>query len=168
MTKIFISYARKDGSEIARLLASRLRGELNHEVFLDVENIVGGRWRSQIQQWIDESDLFILLVTPFSNKSDNVFEEVDRAEQQGKLIILVPVGDSELPVYLRSTWQAIRLNDNNLDAVLLQIERTTKDLNPMEKIPKKDNSFNIFGISPIQLIVILQFIVVRRKNWNTQ
>lgn len=122
MAKIFISYARKDAGEIADELADQLRAK-DHEVFLDVQSIrAGARWRSELSRRIKWSNLIVVLVTEGSNTSDYVYQEIREAEQHGKTIVPVKVGDAPLPVHLRGTWQAISLENDNLDAILLEIQ----------------------------------------------
>lgn len=122
MAKIFISYARKDAGEIADELADQLRAK-DHEVFLDVQSIrAGARWRSELSRRIKWSNLIIVLVTEGSNESDYVYQEIREAEQHGKTIVPVKVGDAPLPVHLRGTWHAITLQNDNLDAILLEIQ----------------------------------------------
>lgn len=122
MAKIFISYARKDAGEIADELADQLRAK-DHEVFLDVQSIrAGARWRSELSRRIKWSDLIVVLVTEGSNASDYVYQEIREAEQHGKTIVPVKIGDAPLPVHLRGTWQAISLENDNLDAILLEIQ----------------------------------------------
>ena len=128
MTRIFISYARADGSEIADELADRLRA-LDHEVFLDTHSLTGGtHWQPELSRRIKWAQLVVVLVTEASNNSDHVYQEVDQAARQGKVILPVQVDDAPLPVHLRGTWQAVKFQDDNYENVLLEIERTIRQL----------------------------------------
>jgi len=167
MAKIFISYARRDAGEIADELADQLRAK-DHEVFLDVQSIrAGARWRSELSRRIKRSDLIVVLVTEGSNASDYVYQEIREAEKHGKTIVPVKVGDAPLPVHLRGTWQAITPEDDNLDAILLEIQSAllhssgSRTISPM---------LGIMGFTIIIIIGILAFILLQSgdDNQNSQ
>ncbi len=158
MARIFISYARKDAAQIADELADQLRVR-EHEVFLDVQSIrAGARWRLELNKRIKWSDLIIVLVTPGSNESDFVYQEVSEAERRGKIIIPVQVGDTPLPVHLRGTWQAITFKTNNFDAILLEIQSA------LFHLPRSRTIFLLMmsaGIV-IAIIVVLGIVLLQR------
>lgn len=110
MTRIFISYARADGSEIANLLNGRL--SLKHDVFLDTVDIPGGaEWEKLIAREIRRSRLMIVVVTPAVHKSKYVYQEFEQADRKGKIIVPFQVNQTELPVFLQ------RFNAVSLDYV---------------------------------------------------
>lgn len=155
--RIFISYARVDGHDTAEKLAHRLRA-IGHEVFLDIHSIVGGsRWRNELDRRIASAEVVIILVTPGSNQSDHVYMEFKQAEARGRLILPVQIGDTPLPVHLRGTWQAVRLDGEDLDGVLLEIERITRTL-PRRRIgwlPVVGGLALVTGIAAIVIAVVL-------------
>lgn len=61
---VFISYARSDGEEFARVLRERLAGE-NVPLWRDREGMVGGRdWWLQITEALDRVEFMALVITP--------------------------------------------------------------------------------------------------------
>ena len=88
---VFISYSRRDQKitdEVFRELAAR-----GHQVWLDTASIPGGAdWRASIEKGIIDSDVFIMLLSPFVvERPDYAREELDCARHYDKPII---------PVYL--------------------------------------------------------------------
>lgn len=72
--KIFISYRREGGQDLARLIHDHL-GFRGYDVFLDTESLGGGTFNTKLLQRIRESSDFILILTPGAldrcvNKSD--------------------------------------------------------------------------------------------------
>jgi hypothetical protein len=162
MARIFISYARRDAAEIADELADQLRA-LEHEVFLDVQSIrAGSRWRSELSRRIKWSDLMVVLVTPGSNESDYVYQEVIEAEQGSKTIIPIRIGDTPLPVHLRGTWQAITFEDGNFHAILLEIQSAMLHSSK----PRVGLSMILAGIVAVVAIIVILAIVLLGGNGN--
>lgn len=162
MARIFISYARADGGDIANQLSHRLRAA-EHEVFMDVESIrAGTQWRRELERRVKWSDLIVVIVTPGSNQSDYVYEEVKQGETNKKRIFPIQVGDTPLPVHLRGTWQGIAVQDANLDTVLLEIERTLKEL-PIRR------SMNVYLLAALlALILVVAVLAAIVVNNDTQ
>jgi hypothetical protein len=155
MARIFISYSRTDGSEIADELADKLRA-LGHEIFLDVDGIRAGHlWKDELRQRVHWSKVLLVIVTPYSNNSDYVYEEVKQAEQGKKLIIPIQVNDTPLPVHLRGTWNAIKITDGNLYPALLEIERTLKT---SHKITKRQ----LLIVAGLLLLSTIAFLFARK------
>ncbi len=77
--KIFISYRREGGQEIARLIHDHLsyRG---YDVFLDTESLGGGTFNTVLLQRIQESSDFILILTP--GALDRCASEADWVRQE--------------------------------------------------------------------------------------
>jgi TIR domain len=84
---VFISYARKDGAE----LAHRLRGDLKREgfeVWLDTREIAGGTtWTKEIEEALDNADVVVALLTSGSYASEICRAEQLRALRHGKCVI---------------------------------------------------------------------------------
>jgi len=149
MARIFISYSRKDGSPVADELADRLRA-FDHEVFLDVQSIrAGTRWRFELRRRIAWADLMIVLVTPGSNESEYVRGEIAQAEKLNRPILPIQINNTPTPDHLRSEWQFIKLEGNNLDRVLLELERALRLLPPRSLLPGR------FLIALALLIVVI-------------
>src|SRR3954451_16520105 len=83
---VFISYARKDGTEIA----TRLLGDLKREgltVWLDKREIAGGTpWTKEIEEALDKAEGVVALLTPGSYPSEIWRAEQLRALRQGKCV----------------------------------------------------------------------------------
>ncbi len=149
MARIFLSYARDDGSIIANELANRLRSH-DYQVFFDVQSIrAGTQWRSELSKRIKWSDVMVVLVTPASNDSDYVYKEVKEAANKGKMLIPIQVEDTPLPVHLRGTWQATRFKDDNYGDVLLEIERALKE------IPHPSNRLSLYTLLAIAIVAVI-------------
>src|ERR1039457_6876206 len=101
---IFISYARKDGAE----LAARLHGDLTKrgfEVWVDTREIAGGdTWPIEIGSGIDQSQFFLALLTPGAYVSEICRAEQLRALRRDKCVIpILAQRGSEIPWHFRTT-----------------------------------------------------------------
>jgi hypothetical protein len=97
MGHIFISYCSED-----RPFALQLADDLDnfYSIWIDREGITGGaRWEEMIEQAIAACDLFLVVVTPYSNASNWVTRETIRAEQLKKYRVPVLL-EGELPLRL--------------------------------------------------------------------
>ena len=87
-TKVFISYSRLDGGDFARLLKKRLE-EKHYDVFLDTSSLsVGAKWKPRIESAIDDSDIFVLIITTRTMESNEVKDEYSLATSKRKLLML--------------------------------------------------------------------------------
>jgi hypothetical protein len=84
---VFISYARKDGAQLAERLLNNLQ-RVGFDVWRDTEEISGGAtWTGEIEEALDGAQVVLALLTSGSYKS-----EICRAEQlwalcHGKCVI---------------------------------------------------------------------------------
>ena len=101
MTKIFISYGRKDGRELAVRLRDDL-GAMGFSVWLDLEEIPGGAtWSVNIEEAIEHCDVTLALMTHASYSSQWCRAEQLRALRKGKRVIpLLLQEDAEIPLIL--------------------------------------------------------------------
>jgi hypothetical protein len=84
---VFISYARKDGTELAHRLLGDLTRE-GFEVWLDTREIAGGTtWTKEIEEALDKADVVVALLTSGSYASEICRAEQLRALRQGKCVI---------------------------------------------------------------------------------
>lgn len=102
-TRVFISYAHRDG----RSLADRLQKDLTsaaHDVWLDAARLHGGTgWSREIERELDGSDVVLALLTAGAFESEICRGEQLRALRHGKCVIPVRVAaDADWPVYLES------------------------------------------------------------------
>ncbi|MBZ0280696.1 MAG: TIR domain-containing protein [Anaerolineae bacterium] len=100
-TQIFISYARKDGRE----LALRLQADLQNaglSAWLDTNEIDGGAsWSSDIEQAIEDCDVTLTLLSRASFISEICRAEQLRALRKGKRVIpLLVQPDADRPLHL--------------------------------------------------------------------
>lgn len=86
--KFFILYSRDDGADLAKHLRESLT-KSGYEVFLDTASLsVGAKWRDRITAAIDSCDVFILIITENSTRSDEVKQEFTSAVDKRKILML--------------------------------------------------------------------------------
>jgi hypothetical protein len=88
LSRIFISYARRDGATFAADLHKKLV-ERRLSVWQDIASLEGGRdWWSQIEEAIRSKALehFVLVVTPAALDSAVMRQEIRLARQEGKTV----------------------------------------------------------------------------------
>jgi hypothetical protein len=100
-SRVFISYARKDGADLARRLRTDLAGN-GFSPWLDTREIAGGdSWTDDIERGIDGSDAVLALLTPGSYASRICRAEQLRALRKDKLVIpLLAKTSSDIPLHL--------------------------------------------------------------------
>jgi WD40 repeat protein len=92
MTKVFISYSRKDKSQAQKLTEALARSEL--ETWVDWEDIPPtADWMEQIHKGIESADAFLFLLSPDSIQSEVCGQEVDHAVLNGKRLIPIVAQD---------------------------------------------------------------------------
>jgi hypothetical protein len=100
LSKIFISYSRADKSIVDEFI-NQLEAA-GHPVWVDREGIRGGeQWRQEIVEAIEQNDVFLLVLTHNSIKSDHVRTEVDLAKESRKKIIPVAMQRVEIPTSMK-------------------------------------------------------------------
>lgn len=99
--RIFISYARKDGAELAQRLQSDLTQQ-GFDAWLDTKRIGGGRvWSMEIEGAIKSSGVMIALLSPGAYESEICRSEQLLALDQGNRVIpVLAVKGSDRPVYI--------------------------------------------------------------------
>lgn len=101
---VFVSYRRKGGSELARLLYKEL-SERGFRVFLDAETLGAGAWDRQLEDRIDECPDFVAVITDgyfdrCSDVEDVVRKEIARALASGKNVIPLLASAAPFPAAL--------------------------------------------------------------------
>jgi TIR domain len=108
--RVFLSYSRTD-----RALVDRFDDDLTQagiEIWRDVEALRGGEeWRTQIVEAIEQSDVFLLFVSPGSMGSDNVRRELTVAEEDGKRVVPVLVARTAIPDNFRYSLAGVQYTD---------------------------------------------------------
>jgi len=115
MASLFISYSRKD-IEIARKLTDSFKGQ-NLDFWIDWEGIPPTvDWWKEIEQGIEQADIFLFLISPDSAKSKVCSQEIEHAAKNGKRLIPIVIRDikaDESPPKLGAlNWIFIRENDD--------------------------------------------------------
>src|ERR1044071_6343572 len=98
--KTFLSYSRID-KDFALKLAKTLKSE-GFSIWLDQLDIPpGARWDAEVEKALEESEIFMIIITPASAKSENVLDEIGYAIDSGKRILPVLLETATLPLRLR-------------------------------------------------------------------
>jgi WD40 repeat protein len=105
-SRVFISYARSDGEEIARSLRTRLEEEHPEiTLWLDRAKMIGGvGWWKQITEALDRVEILIMVLTPGALHSDVAAKEWRYARQQGVRICPVAQDISGLDFTVLPRW----------------------------------------------------------------
>lgn len=106
---VFISYARKDGAELANRLLIDLQS-LGYDSWLDTKEILGGAtWTREIEEALDRSDVVLALLTIGSYVSEICRAEQLRALRRHKCVIPLRAqsGDDIIPIHLRQRTTVI-------------------------------------------------------------
>lgn len=94
---VFISYARRDGTPLARQLAEALR-HASLEVFWDQDSIpAGANWEKTLDDALEESTHIVVILTPYSVISEEVAAEWRPMLSKGKNILPVMYLPCEVP-----------------------------------------------------------------------
>jgi WD40 repeat protein len=101
--RVFISYARIDGAELAQRLQGDLRNK-GYDAWLDTQRIRGGStWSKEIETALDEADFVLALLTPGSYASEICRAEQLRSLRKGKCVIpLKAQRGTEIPLHLET------------------------------------------------------------------
>ncbi|HET9909738.1 MAG TPA: TIR domain-containing protein [Anaerolineales bacterium] len=98
--KTFLSYSRVN-KDFALKLAKELKSE-GFDVWLDQLDIPpGARWDAEVEKALAESEIFMIIITPASAKSENVLDEIGYAIDSGKRILPVLLETATIPLRLR-------------------------------------------------------------------
>ena len=99
MKKIFISYSRKDLNFVDELAKDLT--EAGYDVWYDLTDLEGGdHWADELQAAINESQVYVLVISPNSVASDWVEKEFIYAGGAGKRIVPLLHVQTALPLWL--------------------------------------------------------------------
>lgn len=130
--RIFISHSRAD-SELARALASRLRGQ-GLDVWIDLEIELGASWDELIREQLDAAQAFVLLISPRTQESAPARREMAEIlkrtwADESRIVLPVLIGSAVPPGYLRDQV-AIRVKrddwERGLDALIRYLCQPTE------------------------------------------
>ncbi len=101
--RIFVSYARRDGAELALRLQKDLTAA-GFEVWVDTQRIGGGAsWTVEIEEAIDRAHVVLAVLTPGSYASEICRAEQLRSLRLGKCVIpLLGAAGADRPLYLEA------------------------------------------------------------------
>ena len=98
--RTFISYSRIN-KDFALNLARELRAS-GFDIWLDQLDIpAGARWDDEVEQALEDCEIFMVILTPASSKSDNVKDEIGYAIDTGKRILPILLENAKVPLRLR-------------------------------------------------------------------
>ena len=139
--RIFISYAHRDGAE----LAIRLQGDLEGcglEVWLDRKRLFGGDgWSKEIEIAIDRCCITLALLSAGSYQSDICRAEQERSRARHKLIVpLLVQRDCDVPLTLQTKLYIDFSDPANYATAFQQLrrsilERPTVEASVEERVP---------------------------------
>jgi WD40 repeat protein len=101
--RIFVSYARQDGMELALRLKKDL-ANAGFDVWLDTQRIKGGAsWTTEIERAIDKAEVVLALLTAGSYVSEICRAEQLRSLRKGKCVIpLLAAPGTDTPLHLET------------------------------------------------------------------
>jgi hypothetical protein len=141
---IFISYAHRDGRELAARLMEDLR-DLGFDVWLNTHRLIGGdAWAREIEVAIDSCDVAVALLSKGSYESDICRAEQERSLAKRKPVIPVRVQDEcDVPLPLQ-TRQYVNFSDAaNYESSVRQLDesiRKRRGVAGTEGRPRYNNS----------------------------
>jgi len=98
--RTFISYSRIN-KDFALKLARELRAS-GFSIWFDQLDIpAGARWDDEVEQALEDCEIFMVILTPASSKSDNVKDEIGYAIDTGKRILPILLENAKVPLRLR-------------------------------------------------------------------
>lgn len=118
MSHLFISYSRQDSKEVDPL--SKRLEQAGHNVWLDRSAIQGGsRWQEEIVRGIERADVFLVILSPESIKSENVEKEIGLAYVRNKPILPVMLHHVDAPSQLQYAFAGREIID--ISAAALEV-----------------------------------------------
>jgi len=149
--KIFISYRREGGVDLARSIKQQLQIFGYDNIFFDYNSIRDGKFNTQILDAIYSCDVFLLLLTPGSmnrcvNKGDWVAREIRTALKYNRHIIPITIENafiwpSDLPDDMKELKNIQRhkiLTDEHFEYTIKRLSQRIEVVNP-----RKQNFYKI-------------------------
>jgi NB-ARC domain/TIR domain len=101
--RVFISYAHRDGTELARRLQADLT-EKGFDAWLDKQRLAGGAvWTTEIEVALDAAEFVLALLTPGSYTSEICRAEQLRSLRKGKCLVpLLAQAGTDVPLHLEA------------------------------------------------------------------
>ena len=101
LPKIFLSYARRDASDLAERLFADLSAN-NCDVWQDIKRLGSGNsWTVEIERGLDRADVILALLSPASLDSNICRAEQLRSLRKGKCVIpILAIANVDVPLHL--------------------------------------------------------------------
>ena len=131
--KTFLSYSRIN-KDFAVKLAKELKSEGFHIWFDQLDIPPGARWDAEVEKALEESEIFMVIITPASAKSENVLDEIGYAIDSGKRILPVLLETSTLPLRLRR-FQYVDFTSKSFDEGIESARELLRTLIAQPTIP---------------------------------
>ena len=113
MLKIFISYSQDDYSPGARHVRNYISKYIqNSDVFIDQSKPKGSKWKKEIEENLEASDIFVVILTHGALQSDEVSKEVELAKKR-KDRKIVPCKENLLEI----GWEDVPWNLSEYDGI---------------------------------------------------
>ena len=159
--KIFLSYSRLDLIFVEQLAQDLL--DAGYDVWYDLSKIEGGdRWSQEIEDGINQSHIFAIVVTPNSMASEWVEKEYHFASRRGMKIVPLVRELCELPIWLLNIQYIDVVGGNytrNFHQVLESFEnygRRATDIKPLPiSLNKRFTKYAPYLVSVLVLIFLL-------------
>jgi hypothetical protein len=121
-SRVFISYARRDGARLAERLQNGL-AKNGLDAWLDTQRLhVGAVWTSEIEHEIDSRQVTVALLTPGSYESEICRAEQLRTLRKGKrLIPVLAAAGADRPIHLEARQYRDFTDEQSYDERLTQL-----------------------------------------------
>ena len=184
MTQVFISYSRNDMEFVQRLAEDLKRAGL--DVWWDLSDIQGSDvWERKIEEGLNSSQYFIVVLTPASLESRWVRREYLSADNKGvKIIPLMLKHCQELPLTLRDIQpldaidrpyesilsDVLKIVSNGLEVASLPLpDQTTGSTTPKRMNLANANPVELFGaIALLTFFLSLSFVLLSASSSELQ
>ena len=142
---IFISYSRVNSDFAVRLAKDLDLAGIN--AWIDQSDIpTGSRWDDTLEKAIDDSSVFLILLSPESASSENVKDEIGYAIDNGKRILPVMIKPCVIPLRLRR-FQYVDFTNNPYEKSLGEIKELLG--HPQESIQRETRVEKPAKVEPI-------------------
>lgn len=171
MTKIYYSYQHTDKPYVSKL--SKALEEKGYTSFIDDTHIkVGQDWRKVLLQALKNSDGVIVVISEKSLQSKYVISEIGAARAyvaesfDKKFLIPLIYGDIEIPNFIEDLY-CIRVNDDNIDETVIQIDRSIKNFTSVKVIKEEhETSKRIIIETEVGEYINDATILLKKRIWQ--
>lgn len=132
--RTFISYSRIN-KDFALTLAKELKASGFNIWFDQLDIPTGSRWDDEIEQALEECEIFMVILTPASSKSDNVKDEIGFAIDTNKRILPILLENAKVPLRLRR-FQYVDFTKKDYDEGIESAKRLLRRLIEEPTIPR--------------------------------